>query len=277
LTSIAAEPDEVLDTGYLATTPDHDNLVLDFVRGESAAYKAIAVANGGRVEHDADVGVHLTDLGLATPFGNTAHITRPVPESATSRLVEALRGFYDGRAGGPFLLFSAWPTPDLRPHGFTPVGHPPLMFRPTGGSAPTAPGLTVARVADPGGLADFERTMFDAYPVPEMLPWRQGSFLHASVLDTQWQFFVGYEGDAPVATAAAYVTDQIAMVELVSSRAEGRGKGYGAAITAAATFAAPDRPAILIASDLGRNIYGRLGYLPLLRYTLWVGHRDQPA
>ena len=35
----------------------------------------------------------------------------------------------------------------------------------------------------------------------------------------------------------------------------------------------PARPVLLVASDLGRPVYDRLGYLPLLRYTLWAGHR----
>jgi hypothetical protein len=40
-----------------------------------------------------------------------------------------------------------------------------------------------------------------------------------------------------------------------------------------ATAASPDLPAMLISSDLGRGVYDRLGYLPLLRFTLWAGHR----
>ena len=30
---------------------------------------------------------------------------------------------------------------------------------------------------------------------------------------------------------------------------------------------------LLVASDLGRNVYAKLGYLPILRYTLWLGFR----
>ncbi len=55
--------------------------------------------------------------------------------------------------------------------------------------------------------------------------------------------------------------------------ADVRGRGIGRAMTAAATAAATDRPAMLISSDDGRPVYDRLGYLPLLRFTLWAGHR----
>ena len=87
------------------------------------------------------------------------------------------------------------------------------------------------------------------------------------------RLFVGYEDGRPVATAVGTVTDSVVAVEVVSTRPECRGKGYGAAITAAATMAAPHLPAALVSSDLGRRVYEGLGYLAVLRYTLWVGTR----
>ena len=47
----------------------------------------------------------------------------------------------------------------------------------------------------------------------------------------------------------------------------------GYAITAHATLADPELPALLIASDLGKPVYDRLGYLTIARFTLWAGHR----
>lgn len=44
-------------------------------------------------------------------------------------------------------------------------------------------------------------------------------------------------------------------------------------MTMAAARVEPDRPALLIASDDGRGVYRRLGFVPLLRYTLWLGTR----
>jgi hypothetical protein len=34
-----------------------------------------------------------------------------------------------------------------------------------------------------------------------------------------------------------------------------------------------DAPSMLIASDLGRPTYERMGYLPMARFTLWAGSR----
>ena len=52
-----------------------------------------------------------------------------------------------------------------------------------------------------------------------------------------------------------------------------RGRGYGAAITAATIGVDPSKPATLIASDLGRAVYERLGFVAILRVTYWLGLR----
>ena len=273
MAELAASPEEDLEDGRRAATPDGDNLVLDYARAEAAAFGAMTAAAGGRLLDDDEAGLHLRDMGVGTPFGNVALLTRPVADADTPAVIERLRSFYDGHPGGPFLVFSPWRTTDWSAHGFVRVGHPPLMFRPVRAQAPLADGLRVVQVDDADTLADFERTLIEAYPAPEMQPWVRGSMLHPVVLDSPWRFFVGYEGDQAVGTAAAFVSPAITLVELVSTRPECRGRGYGAALTAAASVVEPDQPAMLIASDDGRGVYDRLGYLPLQRHTLWLGLR----
>jgi hypothetical protein len=273
-TSIAATP-EALENGAHASTPPGDNLLLDFARGEAAAYGALVTAAGGRVAVADDLGVSMADAGLPTPFGNLAHLTRPIPESQTEALVETLRSFFAG-AGGPFLVWSPWPTGDLGAHGFHLVGHPPFMVRPvhTHDATPLARGLRVVEVTTSDQLRHFEQTLCEAYPAAEMQPFGSQPRLFADgVFGTGWHLYLGYEGARPVATAASYVADGAVIVEAVSTRAECRGRGYGNAITAAASTTVCDRPAALVASDLGRGVYERLGYQPILRYTLWLGVR----
>ena len=275
MSSWSADEGEVLDNGCRDSTPAGDNALLDYARGEADAFAAIAAAGGGRTDSHAALGLRLADTGSASPFANTAHLTKPIGDDATPAFVEALRAFFDAGPGGPFLVFSPWPTGDLSRHGFHLVGHPPLMFRPpTAPALPTHPNLRVALVETEDELADFEQTLIEAYPAPELQPWRRGSFFAPGILASNWRLFVGYEGDRCVATAAAWLTDTITIVEKVSVRDECRGKGYGAAITAAATHAEPGRTAMLIASDLGRSVYDRLGYVALLRYTLYLGMRS---
>jgi hypothetical protein len=54
---------------------------------------------------------------------------------------------------------------------------------------------------------------------------------------------------------------------------EARRRGVGTALTWRAALADPARPAALLASDLGRGVYERMGFLPLLRFTLWSRER----
>lgn len=271
--SLAAGDGEFLEDGLDPRTPDGDNVVLDFARAEARAFADLVRTNGGHVLDDDEAGLHLRDLRSGSPFGNPALLTRPVGPSGTMDVIERMQAFYLAREGGPFLVFSPWPTTDWSDHGFVAVGHPPLMLRPPGGHTGAVDGLDIVRVAERRTLEDFERTLVEAYPVPELQPWAAGGLLGPDLLDTPWVPLVGYLGGEAVATAAAYVAPTLTLVELVSTREEYRGRGIGVAVTAAASTADPGRPAMLISSDDGRGVYAGLGFLPLQRYTLWLGLR----
>jgi hypothetical protein len=265
---------EQLEDGSRASTPAGDNLLRDFALAEAAAYADIVRAAGGVVEHVDELGLSLTDAGSPCPFGNIAHLSRPIREAEVVGLVDAMRDFYSASEGGPYLAFSPWPTPDLAVHGLTLGGHPPMMVRQAAPAPEPPPSLRIEVVAGAGQLDDFERTIVEAFPVAELAPYgSQPRLFGDDLLETDWTLYVGYDGDRPVATAGAYVTDELVAVEIVSTRDECRGRGYGAAITAAAATARTDRPSVLVSSDLGRGVYERLGYVSMLRYTLWVGTR----
>ncbi len=275
MTTIDA-PQTILENGHSPTTPARDNLVLDVARTEAAAYGALARAAGGRVRVVDDLGLHLCDAASPSPFGNMAHVMGPIVEADAPRLANELSAFYGGRDGGPFLLFSRFPVGDLRPHGLSLAGHPPLMVRPAGvrSAGADVQGLEIVRVATPAELADFERTLIDAYPSPELAPFgtRPRMFRNA-ILESPWNLLVGYLDGQPVATAAAFLGADVLIVEAVSTRADMRGRGIGRALTGAASSLAGSRPAALLASDPGRGVYERLGYLAICRFTLWVGRR----
>lgn len=275
MSSLTADDDEFLEDGAGARTPDGDNLLLDHARAEAAAYGALVDAAGGRILDD-EAGLHLTDLGSESPFGNVALVTRPVLN--TGAVIDRLRDFYEGARGGPYLVISPWPTTNWSLDGFARVGHPPLMMRlPGEGAEPVegtpVEGMRIVEASDRDTIRDFERTLIEAYPMPEMQPRTPEAFVGPSILDSAWRLFVGYEDGVTVATAGAFVTPSLVLVELVSVRSHCRGRGYGRAISAAASSCTPDRPAMLISSDDGRGVYASLGYVPLLRYTLWLGRR----
>ena len=272
-TSLAAG-DERLEDGSSDTTPDGDNLLLDFARTEAAAFAAMVEGGGGRVEHSGH-GVHLCDLGTAHPFGNPALVARPIVDAATDEVAAAIRSFYDGRPGGPYLVLSPWRTTDWRRLGFEAVGHPPLMVRPVQHrwESPTLGGVRIEPVRTVDDLRTFERVLVEAYPLPEMQPWRAGAMLGDGVLDLGWRLWTAYDGDRPVATAGAFPGPAVTVIDFVASLPEARGRGIGSALTLMAATTEPDQPAMLISSDDGNGVYRRLGFVPLLRYTLWLGHR----
>jgi GNAT superfamily N-acetyltransferase len=63
-------------------------------------------------------------------------------------------------------------------------------------------------------------------------------------------------------------------VDNIATLESARGRGYGLALTAAAAAVDPSKPATLIASDLGRPVYDRLGFVAVMRFTYWLGLRS---
>jgi GNAT superfamily N-acetyltransferase len=273
-TDTIPEPTEQLENGARATTPSGDNAQLDFIRADAAAFADLARSAGGRAVERHDLGLSMTDAHSPCPFGNVAHILRPLAAAETNAVATTLHDFYSGHEGGAFLVFSPWPTEDWTEHGYILAGHPPLMVRPPGPPPPSDTGLRIVEVTSPQLLAVFEQTLIEAYPTPELDPFGSAPRLFGEALmGSAWKLVLGFEGERAVATGGAFVADSMVGIEMISTRPDCRGRGYGAAITAAATAYAGDRPAMLIASDPGYNVYRALGYMPVLRYTLWVGQR----
>lgn len=172
----------------------------------------------------------------------------------------------------PATLISPFDTPDLTAQGWHLIGHPPLMARLPGAAKPPAmpAELRIHEVVDQSMLEVFERTLVDGYPMPDMQPYRWGMFYDERVLGGPTRLWLGFVDGDPVATAAAHVAGGVNNVEMIATLDGWRGRGYGAKLTWAATTADPSLPAILIASDLGRPVYERLGYAALTRWTMWL-------
>jgi predicted GNAT family acetyltransferase len=106
--------------------------------------------------------------------------------------------------------------------------------------------------------------------MPDLQPYEWGRFYDERVLGGPTRLWIGFVDGQPVATSAAHVAAGVNNVEMIATIDGARGRGYGAAVTWAATTADPTLPAILIASDLGRPVYERLGYTALTRWTMWT-------
>lgn len=238
----------------------------------AAFWEQMARPLGRRVQHWPDAWA--VDPGSANPFPNSATLVHPLGEAGAADLAGRLTGFYGAAAGGSWLLWSAWPTPDLSAWGFHLVGHPPLMVRPPGGESPPAPPeLRIVEVDDAATLADAEQVVIEGYPVPELQPFRPGALWDTRMLGGPLHSWVGYVDDRAVTTGMAYVDEHVIGVYVIATREQTRGRGYGAAITARCMAVDPLKPAVLQASDLGQPVYRRLGFVDMAPYTLWVRSR----
>jgi hypothetical protein len=129
-----------------------------------------------------------------------------------------LTGFYGAAAGGPWLLWSAWPTPGLSAWGFQLVGHPPLMVRlPGSAPPPLPPELRIVEVHDAASLADAEQTLIEGYPAPELQPFRPGALWDTRILGGPLHIWVGYAGERPVTTGMAYVDERVTGVYVIAT------------------------------------------------------------
>ena len=220
----------------------------------------VARARGGRVDDRGDV--VLVDQGFPSLFTAMCFLRGRVEADRVDT------AWFDGA----FAVVSPVPTADLRPLGLELVGHPPFMARPPGGDPPPLGGRRVVEVDDAEGIAAWERCLVEGFPLPAgATPWTPGAIVDARVLGGGSRFWIGVDDDgAVVACSGAHVAHGVVEVAYVATMPSARGRGWGEVLTWAATTADPALPAVLVASDDGRPIYERMGYLPLCRFTMWA-------
>jgi hypothetical protein len=149
------------------------------------------------------------------------------------------------------------------------------MVRPPGGSAPPAPPeLRIVAARDADELAAIERAFVEAYPALGLEALLPGAVFPAGLLGTRFRFWAGYVEREIVSVAAALVCEDQIDVAFIATQPHARRRGYGAALTWAATLADPRLPAVLEASDEGRPVYARMGYREVGRMSLWERPRD---
>ena len=215
------------------------------------------------------------DMGSPEALCNSVTLLQPLTAGNAPDLTHRLDAFYRETGGGGWILWSAWPIPDLTTLGYDPVGHPPMMVRAAGAAAITTPAaLRIAEVTDPEDLAIFERAFVEWYPFPRLAGISPGSFLPPRSLGTGHRYWIGCEGDTPVTVAAAVVGERLIGVYAVATSPAARGKGYGAAVTDLAARCVPNLPAVLKSSDLGFHVYERIGFEQVDRFTLWYRDRS---
>jgi GNAT superfamily N-acetyltransferase len=254
---------ETLEDGWSTQAPETDSLLRGYVLGFARMMGDIGRTVGGRVLETDDV--IAVDTGADFFLANGAALRRPVRDDALPGIVDRLHDFYAAGPGVGWVLMSAWPIPAIARMGL--IGHPPFMIRAAGGAPPPIPDeLEIREATSHADMVDFARAL-EGYPAPHTDVFANGRLV--DVPGMHW--YVGYAHGRPVVCSAAHVTDACVDVEFVAAHEDVRGHGYGAAITWAATLADPTKPAVLIASDPGQPVYERMGYLRVMRLTMWGG------
>ena len=267
------EPDSpALTDGWEPTAPVADTLLRRFVFAYAHRTAAMAASAGGRAE--ADDWASMADLGSPLRYDNAVVLLRPpISDSLTETVRQAYRFFPDRRS---WVLLSMWPVPDLSPHGLSLEGHAPLMFRAPGGASSGVPaGLHIETVRTDTDLEDFRQVLVDGYPLPDGTgAFGAGASVAIDAMHDVLTLFVGYVDGEPVSVAGAAANHGVVEVDWVATSPAHRGRCYAQALTAAAIAVAPDLPAVLIASDAGRRVYERMGFVSLVRATVWARTPD---
>jgi GNAT superfamily N-acetyltransferase len=209
----------------------------------------------------------------AGPDQNGATLLRPLDQGQADHLLERLDRFYAGQEM-PWWLWNAWPSADLQLQGMEQVTRIPIMVRLPGAALPAPPPeLRVVEAVDAATIADGERIMVDGGPIPAFQPLRAGSMLDTRLLGGLLRMWVGYVNDRAIATATGFSAAEVNGLYGVVTMPEGRGRGYGTALTARVIAAEPTLPMVLTASTAGYGMYMRLDFTEVARYDLLVKPR----
>lgn len=227
---------------------------------------------GGWTTSRGGVTVAATGIPLA-PF-NLAFLTRPVrhPERALQRAIDRLDD-----AGLPYLVRIRRDLDDAVEAagrlGLHDAGDLPGMTLAAIDRLPgLPPGIHVARVDTRAEARDHLRVAADAFSlsVDTITPLVSEELRAAP----GFEMFVAYRGGAPVATSALCITGETVGIYNVAVPAAERGRGLGAGITAYAirrgAIAHGARTATLQASEMGRPVYERMGFVEVRTYAGFV-------
>ncbi|HSV39186.1 MAG TPA: GNAT family N-acetyltransferase [Nocardioidaceae bacterium] len=263
--SLVPDEEELLANGWEPDLAPTDTLVRQTAVVHASWGTALAEAIGRPWRWTDDwAGGFIADRGA---LSNMIMLLRPPtdPGAVIAEIAELIP------ATSPYLMVSPWLAPDLTPYGLVKIGHPPLMVRfPKPHDEPSRDGVELREVTNAEELAIAERVLVEGYPMPDLEPLSTGDLWNPSLLSPTMRMWIAYIDGEPAAVSSAHLHEGVTLVEYVATLPVARGRGAGAAVTWAATLADPARPAVLLASDDGRPVYERMGYLAIERWTAWL-------
>jgi ketosteroid isomerase-like protein len=218
---------------------------------------------------------------IRSPRGSFFHNSVMVREPVALADVLALVRETHGARGLPFSIWTrahadAALEAELAAAGFRPeVVMPAMALLGDPGTVPAVEGLEIRAVADDGLRRDFTRVTIETFGqlgTPPAIVEEAFTSL-AALRGPHVQGFVGYAENAPVTAAAVYLSHGVAGIGWVGTVAEARGRHYAEAVTWAAVregFRRGAAFATLQASQMGRPVYARMGFVTPSEYRVWT-------
>jgi hypothetical protein len=259
---------EALATGWGAHEPIDDSVLRRFVFNQADAVRALA--SGPNARHAADDDVVMVDSGGPVAYSNMAVLLRPV-RAPDDPVLDRIADFYADATDRAALVLSVWPLPDLSAHGLHLAGHPMFVVRAPGPvTATTRDGVEVRDVTTSESLRDLERIAIEGYPIDEAKRSPPGTVFPDAVLSTEMTLRLGLVDGAPVSGAAAFDAHGVVNLCFAATLDAGRRRGVWSALVWARVNQAPDQPAVAFTSDDSRPGFVKMGFLPVMRFTLLV-------
>ena len=123
----------------------------------------------------------------------------------------------------------------------------------------------------PSELAAWERTAIDSCPLAGLEDAPVGSFAPPALLDdVRLRFFAGWDGADAVAATVSFTSHGIASLAFGATAPAARRRGFWRQAAIARLEASPDLWFAGVFSDHSRPGAETLGFVPLLRLTLWI-------
>jgi hypothetical protein len=137
--------------------------------------------------------------------------------------------------------------------------------------------VDVTPVTTPSELATWERVAVEGYPLDELVPLVPGSLAPPALLDDErLGFYVGSSAGEPRSASALFVSHGIGSFAFAATLPAARGEGHWHRHAAARLHDRPDVWMTGIFSDFSRPLAEHIGFMPLLRLTLWTFQRGTP-
>ena len=263
------------ESGWLSDTPVDDNLLRQFLHNQADLCDEIAAAFDGTTARTSEVA--LAASRGAVPYFNEALLLRPVLE-ADDPVLDEVDAFYGASDAPAWVLLSPWPTPPLRARGWELGGHPAFVVRTPGAPlrpAAERPGveLQVRRATTAADVLAAEEVLAEGYPVDEARG-RPGSALPASLTGTDVSVRVAAVDGADVAVGMGFVAHGCVNLCGAATLPQARGTGAWGALVRARVDDAPQLPAVAFTSDHSRPGFEHLGFVSVLRFTMWLRTRS---